>query len=443
MAQRAIIAGAKFAPLSENDFPKEKLHHIKFHEVQKEKTLEYLAIFVEESNIASYSNNPKPKNFNAFINAAKAISDELSLGPFVHKDTYVRFIKRSRDLRRSYSISQKLRQAISELDNFLKYHFAHEFIKEKLLKEQISSLIEKQGKIEELAVDTSKEINFLQRRAVAKLSHKIQSFEEKVNETYIANLASLTDNIDKIKHESIGDIDNHLDSSMRSYVKAAKLEVLESINNELSTVKEDLLTSKTQVIDDVKVEVSTLRETVSQHINEFVSLNDSLRKTLNFISSDALSDISFKHAKEERDTADKLRLAGITWSFFALVFFFLTFEFKEIIDANGIPNYSMMVLRSFLLIAGMSPAFYLLRESARHRTDERRYLQKGIQLATIDGYFSEHDKLEKNRIKSELSKLYFNGDDHFVDHTSVENIQSSYSKVFDTVVNNAKAKRFK
>ena len=83
----------------------------------------------------------------------------------------------------------------------------------------------------------------------------------------------------------------------------------------------------------------------------------------------------------------------------------------------------------------------MLRESARHRTDERRYNQKSIQLASIDGYFAEHAKEDRTKAKNDLAKHYFNGDDHFVDASSVDKTQSGYDKVFNAVLNQASSKK--
>ncbi|PMJ92836.1 hypothetical protein [Vibrio sp. 10N.261.55.A7] len=197
---------------------------------------------------------------------------------------------------------------------------------------------------------------------------------------------------------------------------------------------------ETEVLKNIRSEVEGLSNKVSEHINEFVVLNDALRNTLNFVSSDALADSSLAHAKEEKKTADDLRSYGVVWLFISILLFLGTFDYDKLVDAEGIPQYTLILLRSFFLIVGITPAFYLLRESARHRTDERRYRQKGIQLATIDGYFAEFDKNERNISKKELSKHYFHGADHFVDSTSVDNVQNSYSKVFDTVLKQANSK---
>ncbi|HIF9190959.1 TPA: hypothetical protein ACX6PF_000122 [Photobacterium damselae] len=192
------------------------------------------------------------------------------------------------------------------------------------------------------------------------------------------------------------------------------------------------------LLDKVKSDVDSLSERVSEQVNEFCILNDTLRKTLSYVSSDILADSSLKQAEQEKKTADNLRSLGIIWLMFSIILFILTFDYDKLIDSQGTPQYTLIILRSFFLVIGITPGFYLLRESARHRTDERRYRQKGIQLATIDGYFSEFESDERNKAKKELSKNYFHAMDFFVDSSAVDNTQTKYDKIFDKVISSQK-----
>ncbi|MCA2466082.1 MULTISPECIES: hypothetical protein [Vibrio] len=194
------------------------------------------------------------------------------------------------------------------------------------------------------------------------------------------------------------------------------------------------------LLEKVDIEVSNLSDKVNEQIEEFCTLNDALRKTLSFTASDALADTSIKQAEQEKETADTLRSWGVLWLVVSIGLFLVTFDYDKLVDGNNVPQYTLILLRSFFLIVGIAPGFYLLRESARHRTDERRYRQKGIQLATIDGYFAEFEDSERNKVKKDLSKHYFHGAEHFVDSSSVDNVQSKYDKIFDKVVSSKQLK---
>ncbi|MFA0222034.1 hypothetical protein AB4476_21705 [Vibrio splendidus] len=379
----------------------------------------------------------KPSNYAALKKSLEDFKSQFSENHSVSKSSTERLIKRLSDLSRSSSISRELDQHLRMFESYLVKNFAHELNKEKLFIEGLDNLEKKQIHLETLTDKSLRDISTSVKNVLRKLDNKSTSLEKSLDSLLASGLESATNQISEVKAQSITEIDNNLEVSLRSSIKNAKEDVLSTLKLEAGQAEENIKQIKESAISEVKDEVKQLSKSVSEHIDEFIHINNALRKTLNFVASDALSDVSFKQANDEKKTADILRGCGILWTFCSLVIFFATFEFKDLLDSNEIPNYSLILLRSFLLVAGMSPAFYLLRESARHRTDERRYRQKGIQLATIDGYFAEHDKIEKNKIKSDLSKLYFNGDDHYVDVSSVDKIQSGYDKVYDAFLNQA------
>ncbi|EPB6684101.1 hypothetical protein ACRRGR_000396 [Vibrio alginolyticus] len=275
---------------------------------------------------------------------------------------------------------------------------------------------------------------------------------------------SATSNISRHTQKQYNQLSNkasELQSELLSQIETAASNAIIDLKSESSKLGRELTEEITLIIDSslekkqkeihdrnerqaklllekVESNVSGLSNKVNEQINEFCALNDALRKTLNFVASDALADTSIKQAKEEKATADSLRGWGILWLIASIGLFLLTFDYDKLVDENNVPQYTLILLRSFFLIVGITPGFYLLRESARHRTDERRYRQKGIQLATIDGYFAEFEDSERNKVKKDLSKHYFHGAEHFVDSSSVDHIQSKYDKIFDKIASSKK-----
>ncbi|WP_019275488.1 hypothetical protein [Vibrio coralliilyticus] len=240
------------------------------------------------------------------------------------------------------------------------------------------------------------------------------------------------------------------DSSIRLSEEAGILnrtigeETTRSLNNTIDKKVQEVTKSlddyKQSTIEWVESKAEKLSTDIQNEVNEFCSLNEALRKTLSFIASDALADSSIKQAQQEKETADSLRKWGVLWLVVSIALFVITFDYDKLLDDQGLPQYTLILLRSFFLIIGITPGFYLLRESARHRTDERQYRQKGIQLATIDSYFAEFENNERNEVKKGLSKHYFHGPEHFVDSSSVDKVQSRYDKVFDKLTTSKKLK---
>lgn len=293
-----------------------------------------------------------------------------------------------------------------------------------------------QGQIAQLEKRQS-EVN---REAKNKLSQISSDGEEQLNKIR----RETTKGINSL----VTQLDDHL-ATLSSHNETEKSQILREIREEITSYSKSLLEASvaqfheqtSSQAQDVETQVNELSERVQKEVDEFVGLNAELRKSLAYIASDKLADSSKKQADQERSTANWLRIYGIAW-LLATIWYFIGkgFNVSDYLDPEGNPMYTMLIMRGFFVAFCSAPGFYMLRESARHRTDERRYNQKSIQLASIDGYFAEHAKDERTKAKNDLAKHYFNGDDHFVDASSVDKTQSSYDRVFDAVLKNKKAK---
>ncbi|UAB71339.1 hypothetical protein INR79_05375 [Vibrio sp. SCSIO 43132] len=292
--------------------------------------------------------------------------------------------------------------------------------------------------ISQISRHYNKHTNNLENKSKELLSSSISELESKTADS----VSYLKEQSIKLQHDLTEEVKKRVERELASAILQMDNRE-EEINGGLDRTLVHAKNQADEVIAHTRGLVSELDNKVSEQVDEFVKLNNSLRKTLSFVASDALADSSIKQAQEERKTADSLRLYGVIWLIASIGLFLLTFDYEALIDKEGTPQYTLIFLRSFFLIVGITPGFYLLRESARHRTDERRYRQKGIQLATIDGYFSEFESEQRNTVKRDLCKHYFHGDDHYVDSSSVDNVQSTYSKVFDSVLSNANKKTVK
>ncbi|HHF2855864.1 TPA: hypothetical protein ACPJZ4_000419 [Vibrio diabolicus] len=294
---------------------------------------------------------------------------------------------------------------------------------------------------------------------INKQAKKVLSELEERSESATANIAREAQRQSNQLEIHVKELHSELQSQLETAASNAKIDLKSEssklgreLTEEITLIIDSSLEKKQKEIHDrndrhaklllekVESDVSNLSNKVNEQIEDFCVLNDALRRTLNFVASDALADTSIKQAEQEKKTADTLRGWGVAWLIASIGLFLFTFDYDKLVDENNVPQYTLILLRSFFLIVGITPGFYLLRESARHRTDERRYRQKGIQLATIDGYFAEFEDSERNKVKKDLSKHYFHGAEHFVDSSSVDHIQSKYDKIFDKVVSSKQLK---
>ncbi|HCE3233948.1 TPA: hypothetical protein NG565_001407 [Vibrio parahaemolyticus] len=306
--------------------------------------------------------------------------------------------------------------------------------KEDLIQGLIDQLSARQADISNKAKKTIDDISQLSDSVQANLKINAQAQDnqlKKLASNLTSQIETSASNAKIEIREEASKLRRELTEELTTYLETS-LETKQNEINESTKRKADFL------LENVRKEVSGLSGKVNEQIEEFVVLNRQLRQTYKHLASDALAVTSMNQADDEKKTADSLRGWGVAWLIVSIGLFLLTFDYDKLIDDNNVPQYTLILLRSFFLIVGIAPGFYLLRESARHRTDERRYRQKGIQLATIDGYFAEFEESERNNAKKDLSKHYFHAADHFVDSSSVDNVQSKYDKIFDKVVSSKK-----
>ncbi|EKO3910257.1 hypothetical protein GTU35_003338 [Vibrio fluvialis] len=306
------------------------------------------------------------------------------------------------------------------------------------------------GLIEQLK-SRQNELNNESRKAASAIEQHTHVHLNKLEREFKKSVSDLTNSAKTLESDAVQKIQtlsSETQIQFQELVNTQKIQLSElttkhideAIDEKRQLVFEQLEKNSNKLLGKVVVEVDSLSTRVSEEINEFCRLNEALRKTLKYISSDALADASIAQATIEKESADKLRIFGVSWLLLSIFLFLTTFDYEALVDKDGVPQYTLILLRSFFLIVGSAPAFYLLRESARHRTDERRYRQKGIQLATIDGYLAEFEGADRNNVKKELTKHYFHGGDHFVDSSSVDSVQGIYEKVLDRILSSEKNK---
>ncbi|ENP7459040.1 hypothetical protein ACEC37_002787 [Vibrio fluvialis] len=306
------------------------------------------------------------------------------------------------------------------------------------------------GLLEQLRLRQN-ELNKALKEATSSISNHADSNINKLEREFKRSTSEITNNINKLESEALQKIESlvsktqiqlsEIESRQRNELEKQTVKhINEAIDYKRIHVFEKLEDDCDKLLKNIHLDINSLSVQVAEEIDKFCVLNDALRKTLSFISSDALADASIEQAKIEKKSADNLRIIGVSWLIFAIFLFLTTFDYDALVDKNGVPQYTLILLRSFFLIVGSAPAFYILRESARHRTDERRYRQKGIQLATIDGYLSEFDDTDRNTVKKELTKHYFHGGDHFVDSSSIDSVQGIYEKILDRILSSDRSK---
>ena len=153
---------------------------------------------------------------------------------------------------------------------------------------------------------------------------------------------------------------------------------------------------------------------------------------LNLFSSDVLSNKNIEQAEKEKVVADNLRNIGMIWLTTTAVLSFSYFIFLVFVDTTT--DFKTLLFRWLVLLFLTLPTIYILKESSRHRADERKYRKLGVQLATIDSYLATCDQKEKTTLKNSLLPNFFGNDDVKVDYSTVPDLLKSFEKVQESIL---------
>ncbi|MCX8934523.1 hypothetical protein NOL51_15785 [Vibrio parahaemolyticus] len=212
---------------------------------------------------------------------------------------------------------------------------------------------------------------------------------------------------------------------------------LNAIESNLSNVQDSLIKSFDDRVNTLIVEKNNQ---IREEAKAFESLNKELSKQLSITGSQTLANQNTAQANKEKNVADLLRIIGTTWliglSIYAAV------VFGDLINkaTPGELHLEVMLIRWLIIFLLTLPGIYLLKESARHRADERRYRQLGVQLSTINSYLEGFNDDDKLKVKQELTTNFFSSSEVKADDSSVPDMLKSFEKTLDAVINIAKRK---
>ena len=161
-------------------------------------------------------------------------------------------------------------------------------------------------------------------------------------------------------------------------------------------------------------------------------INKQLQIQLNLVTNETLSNRNIHQAEDEKKTADKLRTLGIFW--FSILSIISLSYFCILLFTKTDHDLTMLIFRWLVLLLLTIPGVYILKESSRHRSDERKYRKLGVQLATIDAYLSIFDDKEKIEIKKSLLSNFFSSEETKIDFSSVPDLLKTFEKIQDTIL---------
>lgn len=318
------------------------------------------------------------------------------------------------------------------------------------LSNQILRCVEEEAKLEllELRAEADKAIQDIQaesqrvldnsKNIMKEQSHKAFSVMDEDIKSFYSELSERKTEWLSITKNSIGDLlaaRNEGELTISQAVKNQQLIFTETIDKEISSFKSELGEQRSNIVNNIEElvgeELKRSKKKIDNHVADFKSVNAEVHSLLEISSSDVLANNHLQQAKDEKKIADFLRLSGFI--FLAAATIFACFEINKLIDKAGEISIMFVFVRLLIIFLLTTPAIYILKESSRHRSDERKYRNIGIQLATVNSYLDSFSAVEKGQIKKDLTASFFGNSEAKVDTSSVPEMQKIVEKLIDTI----------
>lgn len=226
---------------------------------------------------------------------------------------------------------------------------------------------------------------------------------------------------------------------MQRFTLQARDDILTSIQSNADNYIHDIQNKQTEIINkfksDISREASVLELKINNEISKFESKNDAINALLEKVGLAKDAEVTITQADNELKTADRLRKTGLF--IMGISILMLIYLFRHYIGIGTPPEnlpklgelgIEFFAIRFMTVILVSSPAIYLLKESATHRSKENLYRQRGTQLLTIRGYLADMPENQKCEIKHKLASNFFSFHDGKVDTSNVPDFINNMSE---------------
>ncbi|MFQ1685769.1 hypothetical protein [Aeromonas veronii] len=341
-------------------------------------------------------------------------------------------------LRQYENISEEINDEVLTLNDHIKalsdIFFESNYSKNKI--QELNNVID--GRIKQLEKRQNTIMSDVD-KAASKYQRDYLEYEKKLNITTNKRLSDIHDQITSIQIDTLEKI-TAKESELIIYTNKAQ----QDISNALQTVEKSIREATVTSIDAAKLTLSEIKNEcltemhigINNQIRIFANANNKLNRLLEVAGNGVLAKDNLKQAEQERKTANYLRNAGFICLLAAVLY--IAIEIGALVSSNTEVTLEIVLIRLIITLVLMIPSAYLLKESARHRADERTFRKKGIHLATIDSYLSNFDDASKLDIKRQLTANFFDNNETVIDYSTVPDMNSSLIKLLETLVEKVK-----
>ncbi|KXO10075.1 hypothetical protein AKG98_858 [Moritella sp. JT01] len=289
-----------------------------------------------------------------------------------------------------------------------------------------------------------------QRSVMLLLKEKEDELSNSMRDSFNKSEMEMLDNVNEARKQSFIEISER-EENFRKFISSTEKKHAEKISIQEKEIFELILNNKSEILEQMKTEsdkvtgefndafssnLDSSKIKIEQHVSGFEESNNEIKKMLEATGSGLLANNNLCQAEKEKKSADRLRFGGTL--ILTCLILYTGFEVNELITKVDKINTMFLLVRFLLIFLVTMPGIYLLKESSRHRADERKYRKVGIQLATINAYLDSFSAEEKGKIKQDLTSNFFGDGDVKSDISTVPDMQKSIDKLLDTISSMAK-----
>ncbi|KFK51491.1 hypothetical protein JS87_04520 [Vibrio vulnificus] len=187
----------------------------------------------------------------------------------------------------------------------------------------------------------------------------------------------------------------------------------------------------------VQDSIDSITSQIETEIGKFESKRAAMDALLEKVGLAKDADVTISQADKELQAANMFRwldLGFMCGSIALLVYFFRYYiGFTEVPKGVVLPELKdlgieFFALRFMTVILVSSPAMYLLKDSAAHRSKENLYRQRGTQLLTIRGYLTDLKDEQRSEVKHKLAENFFSFHNGKADTSNVPDFIKNINK---------------
>lgn len=186
-------------------------------------------------------------------------------------------------------------------------------------------------------------------------------------------------------------------------------------------------------------EFAKLAEKLGKALKVTLDYEEQIKRVLNVVVNTAQAGSYQSYANEEKKAANWYRYGAMAFMFFGVSFIIIP-EIMHFINDMKMYTFDWKngFQRAAVSMVMFVPAFYLAKESAKHRMNEVKNRQRELVLCTIDPYLELLEETKRQELKGDIAKRIFGDVESGVDNNDTANILAQVTNLTKNIMRHNK-----